>query len=103
MEVLVLETQPEINLAIQMVAPWIANGGNGQHGNRVQKHAVEELRPLEGELEKKQKMEEIVRAPQQETSHATPMVAQLIVNGDSGHLGDPALSPAAEELNFPQE
>ena len=48
MEALVLETQPEINLAIQMVAPWIANGGNGQHGTRVQKHAVEELRPLEG-------------------------------------------------------
>ena len=44
----VLEMQSEINLAIQMVAPWIANGGNGQHGNHAQKHVVEELRPLEG-------------------------------------------------------
>ena len=49
MEEPVLEMQSEINPAIQMVAPWIANGGNGQHGNRAQKHAVEELRPLEGE------------------------------------------------------
>ena len=49
MEVLVLETQPKINLAIQMVALWIANGGNGQHGTLAQKHAVEELRPPGGE------------------------------------------------------
>ena len=103
MEDPVLEIPLKTDPAIQMVAQWIANGGNGQHGNRVQKHAVEEVRPPEGELEKRQKMEEIVRAPQQETSHATPTVAQLIVNGDSGHLGDPALSPAVEELNFPQE
>ena len=98
-----LEIPLKINLATQMVAPWIANGGNGQHGIYAQKHVMGELRLPEGELEKKQKMEEIVRAPQQETSHATPTVAQLIVNGDSGHLGDPALSPAVEELNFPQE
>ena len=103
MEVLVLETQPEINLAIQMVAPWIANGGNGQHGNRAQKHAVEELRPLEGELERKQKMEVIVRVPPPETSNAIPMVAQWTVNGDRGHLGVPALSPAVEGLNIQQE
>ena len=48
-------------------------------------------------------MEEIARAPQLETSNAIPMAAQLIVNGDSGHLGDPALSPAVEELNIQQE
>ena len=48
MEDPVLEMQLEINPATQTVAQWIANGGNGQHGNRAQKHVVEELRPLEG-------------------------------------------------------
>ena len=48
MEDPVLEMQSEINLAIQMVARWIANGGNGHHGSHVQKHVVEELRPLGG-------------------------------------------------------
>ena len=49
MEVIVLETQPKINLATQMVAPWIANGDNGHHGNHAQKHVVVELRPPKGE------------------------------------------------------
>ena len=49
MEVLVLETQPKINLATPMVAPWIANGGNGQHGTHAQQHVVGELRPPGGE------------------------------------------------------
>ena len=49
MEDPVLEMQSEINLAIQMVARWIANGGNGQHGTRAQQHVVGELRPPGGE------------------------------------------------------
>ena len=49
MEVLVLETQPKINLATQMVAPWIANGGSGQNGTHAQQHVVGELRQPGGE------------------------------------------------------
>ena len=49
MEDPVLEMQSEINLAIQMVARWIANGDNGQHGHHAQKHVVGELRPPRGE------------------------------------------------------
>ena len=85
-----LEIRLKTDPAIQMVAQWIANGGNGQHGIHAQKHVMGELRPPEGESEKKQKMEEIVRAPQQETSNAIPMVAQWTVNGDSGRDGDHA-------------
>ena len=88
-----LKTDP----AIQMVAQWIANGGNGQHGNHAQKHAVEELRPPEGELEKKQKMEEITRAPQQENSHAIPTVARWIANGGNGRHGNHAQKHVVEE------
>ena len=102
MEVLVLETQPEINLAIQMVAPWIANGGNGQHGIYAQKHVMGELRPPEGELEKKQKMEEIVRAPQLKASHAIPMAAQLTAFGDHGQVGELAQQHVEEDLKLQQ-
>ena len=49
-------------------------------------------------------MEELVVLEKlSEINLAIQMVAQWTVNGDSGHLGDPALSPAVEELNFPQE
>ena len=48
-------------------------------------------------------MEGIVRAPRLETSNAIPKVAQWTVNGEIGHLGVPALSPAVEELNIQQE
>ena len=100
MEDPVLEIPLKINLATQMVAPWIANGGNGQHGNRAQKHAVEELRALEGELEKKQKMEEIVRAPQLKASHAIPMAAQLTAFGGHGQVGELAQQHVEEDLKL---
>ena len=49
MEDPVLEIPLKTDPAIQMVAQWIANGGNGQHGTHAQHHVVGELRPPGGE------------------------------------------------------
>ena len=102
MEDPVLEIPLKTNPAIQMVAQWIANGGNGQHGTYAQKHVMGELRPPEGELEKKQRMEEIVRAPQLKASHAIPMAAQLTAFGDHGQVGELAQQHVEEDLKFQQ-
>ena len=86
-----------------MVAQGTANGISGPHGEHAQQHVVAELKLPQGQSGNKQKiMEETVWGIHSETSPAAQTVVQWTASGDSGHHGEPALRPAAEELKLPQ-
>ena len=88
---------------MQMVAQGTANGISGPHGEHAQQHVVAEVKPPQGQSGNKQKiMEEVVWGIQAETNPVAQMVVQWTASGDSGHHGEPALGPVAEELKLPQ-
>ena len=88
---------------MQMVAHGTVNGISGRHGEHARQHVVAELKPPQGQSGNKQKiMEEIVWGIQAETSPVAQMAVQWTASGDSGHHGESALRPVAEELRLPQ-